>query len=100
MTIVAVQPALKKLASEDWPFAEAHNVANEYFSHACGQRRSVVSHLVGVREDRVIRLFSPEKLLQSEGLTVSRVLRQQRVLNPHYFSNAFAGNLSGKGLGV
>ena len=67
------------------PSADAGDVADEHLAEAGGERRRVVAHLIGVREDDVVRLLGFDELLESGGEAVGGVVREQRMLDAHNF---------------
>jgi len=96
---VHVHLALKKLPRQNQlPVVDAvrNGAAHRHFAQGGGQLRQEIANLVGVREKHDGRLRLLEKLPQRDGVSIRRVVLEQRVLHRVDFLEMPRRQLSGK----
>jgi hypothetical protein len=65
---------LKQLAREYGTIADGDNIADKHLPEPGRQCGRVVAHLVGVRENNVLRLLIMDELLQRDGKAIGGIL--------------------------
>ncbi len=91
--------ALKHLAHKNqFPVfvAVADAVANHAFAERRGQLGREIAHLISVRQQHQIGLGLRDHLLESDGVAIGRVRREQIVLNEQHFIELAGRKLAGQ----
>src|SRR5579863_8163192 len=92
---IGVQSALKKLAYEHTVF-RGNDVADQDPLKASRQFGREVASLVGVRKQYQIRTDLSDERLERRRVPVSRIVREQRMLNRVHAGNLLRRGLSGQ----
>jgi hypothetical protein len=96
VAIVCIELALKELPDKCKAvavLAQADEIGEQYLLEARGQTRREVAHLIGMRENDIAWLEFSDELFERRYVTVTRVILQQRMLDPIALVELLAGKL-------